>query len=201
VIHLALFDLEEEIEVDFTRWYEDEHVPRMLAQPGWNRMARYRCTDGSPWISIYELDETVPLVPFISEAPFRSGPFAARGVRNYHARTWREIHAAGNPTWAAQWINVIAVDVDPSHAETLSRWYNNVHVPEILRCPGWVANRRYECLDGEPRFLAVYELEDPVRPFTSREWESVVGWDEHVEHIRGFHGFRVYERVLDSHEQ
>ena len=70
--------------------------------------------------------------------------------------------------------------------------------PEILACPGWHANRRYECLDGEPRFLAVYDLEDAERPFNSPEWAAAVGWDDHVDHIRGFHGFRVYELIFDS---
>lgn len=198
MIHLAFLELEKGIEEKFTRWYEGEHVPRMLTRPGWKRMARYRCTDGYPLLSLYELDPDVPLIPFVSEAPFRSGPFAAQGVRSYHARTWREVHAAGDLTWAAQWINAITVDIDALHAEAFSRWYNEIHVPEILACPGWIANRRYECLDGEPRFLAIYELEDPESPFTSREWRSAVGWDEHVEHIRGFHGFRVYKRIFDS---
>jgi hypothetical protein len=37
-----------------------------------------------------------------------------------------------------------------------------------------------------------------VRPFNSPEWEAAVGWDEHVDHIRGFHGFRVYRLIFDS---
>lgn len=197
MIHLALFDLDAELEPAFTRWYERDHVPRMLAQSGWKRMARYRCTDGHPLISLYELDEGVPLHPFISEAPFRSGAFAARGVRNYHARTWRRIQVAGTPAWSAAWVNVITVDIDTAHADLFDRWYRDVHVPEILACPGWRAAQRFECVDGDPRFLAIYDLDDPETPFTSDEWDSAVGWDEHVDHIRGFHGFRVYERIFD----
>ena len=134
----------------------------------------------------------------ISEAPFRSKVFAARGLRNYHARTWREIHSAGDPKWAPQWLNAVTVDIEPPHAAAFNRWYNDVHVPEILECPGWTANRRYECVDGEPRFLALYDLDDPTTPFASPEWSAAVGWDEFVDHIRGFHGFRVYELTFDS---
>lgn len=198
MIHLAAFDLETEAEEGFTSWYEGEHVPRMLARPGWKRMFRYRCTDGYPLLSLYELDEDVALTPRISEAPFRSRRFASRGIRNYHARTWREIHSAGSRLERPEWINVVTVDIEPAHAEAFSRWYNDVHVPEILACPGWHANRRYECIDGEPRFLAIYDLEDDERPFGSPEWASAVGWDEHVDHIRGFHGFRVYRLIFDS---
>jgi hypothetical protein len=201
VIHLALFDLEAAAEPEFTRWYEGEHVPKMLARPGWRSMRRYRCTDGQPLLSIYELDDDLPVGPQISEAPFRSHRFATRGLRNYEARTWREIHSAGDHIEQPGWLNVVTVEVEAAHAEDFSRWYNEVHVPEILACPGWRANRRYECVDGEPRFLAIYDLEDAERPFNSPEWESAVGWDEHVENIRGFHGFRVYRLMFDSGSQ
>jgi hypothetical protein len=199
VIHLALFDLEPGADDEFTRWYESEHASRMLARPGWRRMRRYRCTDGQPLLSLYDLDDDLPAEPHISEAPFRGGDrFAARGIRNYHARTYREIHAAGAHMDRPEWLNVVTVDIEPAYADEFNRWYNEVHVPEILACPGWHANRRYECVDGEPRFLAVYDLEDAERPFNSPEWESAVGWDDHVDHIRGFHGFRVYRLTFDS---
>jgi hypothetical protein len=198
LIHLAVFELEADAEAAFDRWYEGEHVPRMLERPGWQRMRRYRCTDGQPLIAIYDVDDALPVEPRLSEAPFRGDRFATRGIRSYHARTWREIHAAGDHTERAEWLNAVTVDVEAAHAEAFSRWYSQVHVPEILACPGWRANRRYECVDGEPRFLALYELEDPYRPFDSPEWRSAVGWDEHVDHIRGFHGFRVYRLTFDS---
>jgi len=199
LIHLAALDVEAQHEDDFARWYQEEHVPSILERPGWLRMRRYQCTDGQPrYVSIYDLDPAV-VEGRLSEAPFRSGRFASRGLRNYHARTWREIHAAGDHLERPEWINVVTVDVDADGAAAFNRWYNEVHVPEILACPGWHANRRYECLDGEPRFLAIYDLDAPELAFASPEWEAAVGWDEHVDHLRGFHGFRVY-RLLFSCE-
>ena len=200
MIHLALFELEADAEQEFDRWYEREHVPRTLERPGWLRMRRYRCTDGRPLLSLYDLDDALPTEPHLSEAPFRSGRFEARGIRDYHARTWREIHAAGKHLERPEWLNMVTVDVVDAYADDFSRWYDDIHVPEILACPGWRANRRYECVDGEPRFLALYDLDDPVQPFESPQWEAAVGWDEHVGHIRGFHGFRVYELKFDSRD-
>lgn len=198
LIHLALFDLEIAAAQAFALWYKGHHVPRMLTRPGWQRMRWYRCTEGQPLLALYDLDNDFPLESHPSEAPFRSDLFAARGIRNYHARTWREIHSAGDHMECPDWINVVTVDVEAAHADKFSRWYNEVHVPEILACPGWRGNRRYECVDGEPSFLALYDLEDAERPFHSPEWEAAVGWDEHVHHIRGFHGFRVYQLIFDS---
>lgn len=201
MIHLALFDVESELENAFLRWYEAEHAPSILSRPGWRRLSHYRCLDGHPFLSLYELDDDLPLQPSLSAAPFRHGPFTARGVRNYHARTWREIHAAGTPSTEARWINAVTVEIDERDRERFNRWYNDVHVPEILACPGWRSNRRFECVDGESSVLAIYELDDPELAFGSPEWESVVGWDEHVEYIRGFHGFRVYEAMFEQAAQ
>ena len=198
MIHVALFELEPALEDDFLRWYEAEHAPSMLERSGWRRMLHYRSMDGQPFLSMYELDDDLPLQPHLSATPFRRGPFAARGVRNYAARTWREIHAAGTPSpRTAEWINAVIVEIEERDLGPFNRWYNEVHVPEILACPGWRSNRRFACLDGEPSVLAIYELDDPRLAFATPEWESVVGWDEHVEFIRGFHGFRVYELVFE----
>ena len=48
------------------------------------------------------------------------------------------------------------------------------------------------------QYLAIYELDDPRLAFATPEWDSVVGWDEHVEFIRGFHGFHVYELLFEQ---
>jgi hypothetical protein len=197
-IHLAMFDLEAGLEREFGDWYETEHVPAILARDGWHRLRRFQCTDGQPLVSLYDLDDGVSTERQLSEAPFRSDRFAARGIRNYHARTWREIHRAGQHPRRPEWVNIVMVDVEDEYADEFNRWYNEVHVPEILGCPGWLANRRYECVDGEPRFLAIYDLSDPEQPFNSPEWAAAVGWDQHVDHIRGFHGFRVYRLIFDS---
>lgn len=198
LIHVALFELEDGVDQKFLRWYEGHHVPGVLAGPGWQRMRCYRCTDGQPLLAIYDLDDQLATDSRPSEAPFRGGCFAARGIRNYHARTWREIHAAGSSMERPDFLNAVSVKVEPAHAAEFSRWYNEVHVPEILACPGWRANRRYESVDGAPWFLALYDLEDAERPFNTPDWELAVGWDEHLDHIRAFHGFRVYRLIFEA---
>jgi hypothetical protein len=197
MLHLAIYELDPALEADFARWYEAEHTSGILSRPGWRSMRRYQCTDGQPYASIYEVDDDVPTEPHIEAAPFRGGPFVARGLRNYHARTYKEINRSGAPPTKREWLNIVTVDVEDAGAEAFNRWYDEVHVPEILGCPGWLANARYESVDGEPRYLAIYDLEDATRPFSSPEWEAAVGWDEHVGCIRGFHGFRVYRQVFE----
>jgi hypothetical protein len=198
LIHLAGLDAETD-EGAFNEWFVRQHVPRMLARPGWLGARCFECLKGEPHLlTIYELDPSLAGKP-ISAAPFHSGIVQRRGIRDYHARTYRQIHEAGDHLVQPALINVVTVDIDAEYASSFNRWYNEVHFPEILACPGWLGGRRYECIDGEPRFLAIYDLEDPTRPFSTPEYERAVGWDEYADRIRGYHGFRIYRLIHDSH--
>jgi hypothetical protein len=42
-----------------------------------------------------------------------------------------------------------------------NQWYYEEHIPERLSCPGFISARRFRAVEGEPRYLAIYELEGP----------------------------------------
>lgn len=56
---------------------------------------------------------------------------------------------------------------DPAREEVFNDWYNNVHIPDVLSCDGFVRCSRYELStvpgDREARYLTIYEVaaEDP----------------------------------------
>ena len=186
-------------EEGFNEWYVREYLPRVLSRPGWQGARCFECLHGEPrLLTIFDLDESMT-GGRISVAPFQWGFAERRGIRDYHARTYRQIHAAGRHSNPPSLINVVTVDIDQDQAAGFNRWYNEVHFPEILACPGWLGGRRYECIDGEPRFLAIYDLEDAHRPFSTPEYEAAVGWDDHATHIRGYHGFRIYRLIHDTY--
>ena len=161
-------------------------------------MRSYLWTEGRLHISFYDIGDHEGVSPYISEAPFRFDRFAARGVRDYQGRTWREIHSAGEHQFRPEWLNIVTVDIEDAHAAAFSRSYNDLQVREIVGCPGWLANRRYECINVDPRFLAICELVDDAERFNGPERERAAGWDEQVDQIRGFHGFRVCRLTYDS---
>ncbi len=200
LIHLACLDVERAEESRFSRWYEERHLPEMLKRPGWLGARRYECLDGEPrFVTIYDLSDDAVDGSSLSEAPYRSPEYERTGIRDYHARTYRQLHDAGEHPVPPMLVNIVTVDIEGQYADSFNRWYNDVHVPEILSCPGWRGNRRYECIGGEPRFLAIYDLDDERLPFASPEYRAAVGWDEHVQHIRGYHGFRIYRLTYDSY--
>jgi hypothetical protein len=57
---------------------------------------------------------------------------------------------------------VVHTDIDPAHEADFNTWYNEDHVPAIVRQPGFIRARRYVCVEGQdqnPKYLAVYEFE------------------------------------------
>jgi len=56
---------------------------------------------------------------------------------------------------------MVMVDVAPASAEPeFNAWYDDEHVPELLRVPGFLTGVRYRALQGSPRYVAMYDLAD-----------------------------------------
>ena len=56
---------------------------------------------------------------------------------------------------------LVMIEVDPAHEEEFNRWYNEEHFPERQACPGFLGARRFVAVEGEPKYLALYDLESP----------------------------------------
>ena len=52
-------------------------------------------------------------------------------------------------------------DVDASIGDDYERWYFQEHLPERVGVPGFLAGRRYEVVEGAPKFLTYYEGKGP----------------------------------------
>ena len=143
LLHLAGLDVARGHEADFDRRFRDVYLPQLLARPGWRAARLYECIDGEPTrLTLYDLDQEATSSP-ANETPLLD-PILGRRIRNYHARTYRQISAAGEDPASSDLINLITVDIGPRHAPAFSRWYDEIHIPEIVRCPGWKGARRYE---------------------------------------------------------
>jgi hypothetical protein len=62
-----------------------------------------------------------------------------------------------------RWINQVENNcVDISKEIEFNDWYNNIHLPDVLETPGFLAATRYEMRefrDGRGKFLTSYEIE------------------------------------------
>jgi hypothetical protein len=52
-------------------------------------------------------------------------------------------------------------DCEPGNEERYEHWYQTEHLVERLGVPGFLSGRRYESLQGSPRFFTYYETTSP----------------------------------------
>ncbi len=56
---------------------------------------------------------------------------------------------------------LMMTDVDPADEEDFKRWYEEEHLDERMAIPGFINARRFQALEGGPKYLALYDLESP----------------------------------------
>ncbi len=52
-------------------------------------------------------------------------------------------------------------DVAPEHEAAFNEWYDREHINHLLAVPGFLSGGRYRALRGGPKYLAMYELQEP----------------------------------------
>lgn len=62
----------------------------------------------------------------------------------------------------------------PAMEEEFNAWYDTEHLPERMALPGFLSGLRYVCLDGYPRYLALYDL-DHLGAVETSEYKSISG--------------------------
>src|SRR5437868_1913476 len=68
----------------------------------------------------------------------------------------------------------VLMEAPASLEEEFNDWYDTEHFPQRTALPGFLQGRRWVCLQGWPRYLAVYELIDSGA-LRTREYAEVCG--------------------------
>lgn len=87
-------------------------------------------------------------------------------------------------------LHIVRVDVDPEVEAAFNRWYDEVHLPALLACPGWLSARRFLAVDDGPKYAAVYEISGP-EAYETAEFHRVKGFAEFTPHVRNFMRLRL----------
>lgn len=56
---------------------------------------------------------------------------------------------------------LVLMQPPPAFEEEFNAWYDTEHLPERLAVPGFETALRFVCLNGHPRYLAMYDLASP----------------------------------------
>jgi quinol monooxygenase YgiN len=59
----------------------------------------------------------------------------------------------------ARIINIVATECAPKNDAKFNKWYNEVHIPMLMKNKGIKKVTRYRIIDEKPRFIAVYEYD------------------------------------------
>jgi hypothetical protein len=65
-------------------------------------------------------------------------------------------------------INILGMECSPGGEERFNTWYNEKHVPDLLKCKAIKSARRFKLMPPGgapeyPKFLAVYEFENTAK--------------------------------------
>ena len=93
-------------------------------------------------------------------------------------------------------ILVVTAEIDSEVEADWNRWYDEVHLPEALACPGVLRGARYLAVgdasltdhgerasDGARVYTTVYELESP-EALETPEFQAMRGWYQFTDRIR-----------------
>ena len=91
---------------------------------------------------------------------------------------------------------IVTAEVDAAIETEWNKWYDSVHLPDALRCPGVRRGRRYmasgeitETAAGKTErtmrriYTTIYELDSPDAIATP-EFRAMRGWYEFAPHVR-----------------
>ena len=91
---------------------------------------------------------------------------------------------------------IVTAEVDPQVEAEWNRWYDAVHLPDALACPGVLSGRRFASV-GDSRlsergvsgrsparvYTTIYELAGPEAVETP-EFNAMRGWYQFAPHVR-----------------
>lgn len=91
---------------------------------------------------------------------------------------------------------IVTAEVDPAVEVEWNRWYDTVHLPDALKCPGVRHGHRYvssgevsETAAGKTEraarriYTTIYELDSPDATRTP-EFQAMRGWYQFAPHVR-----------------
>lgn len=96
----------------------------------------------------------------------------------------------------ARCLLIVTAEVDGPVEAEWNRWYDDVHLPDALACPGVLGGRRFVSAgrisvsergarrsDERRIYTTVYELSGP-EAVDSPEFAAMRGWDRFAPHVR-----------------
>lgn len=166
-IFLVYTDIDPKYEEEFNAWYNTEHLPELLALPGFLNAARYVATKGGPQhLAVYEITD----VGAVQTPEFKNRKRTPWGARvspsvigkNMARIVGQQIFPAGAEMLdrgMAPALQIGRMSVPASADAEWNTWYNGEYIPGYRKVPGVIYARRFRVVDGNVGYTTVYEFE------------------------------------------
>jgi hypothetical protein len=156
-----------EREDEFNDWYDLEHLPQVVALPGFVRGRRYMVENAKPkYLAWYDTaDERVEPGAGFQRFVAHPTPWWTRMARCFEYRermNFRLMCDVGRvPEEDTPWLYIVHTDIPDHIVDEYNEWYDREHLPRLVTVPGVVRARRYTAVaDNGPKYLTAYELTD-----------------------------------------
>ena len=168
-LYLVWADVPADMEEDFNRWYNEEHLAELLAIPGLLSAARYVAVSGSPkYLAAYELDN-----PEVRDTPEYEAHLikptewsqrvnlqtrATRIIQNNYRQIFPlEVSREVAESDMAPVPQIGRMRIPEDQEDEFNKFYNTTYAPNYAEVPGCIRFRRYALYKGQgPKYTVVY---------------------------------------------
>ena len=213
-------------EEEFNDWYENEHIPLRVNTPTFLNWTRWKAIDGekptygaSYDLESYEATKTAPYTTLAETRSDREKDILKKvellDRRHYELLETPSSHppsALYDETNPASYAVFVSLTVKPELEDDFNKWYDEEHIPMLVKAPGWVRSRRFVLKDAgqrgvegqkeqktPPKYLAVHEWASPAafetaefREATSTPWRARMVEGAEVWELRTFEVMRAW---------
>lgn len=195
-------------EDEFNEWYDTHRIPGHMALPGFLSAQRYKDPERSNHLTIYELESPAVLesegYAKLSALPHAKTRWMLDNVAGYSCYLGNEFRnqrrdGLGDEALDAAILYPVFFSVPDESADDFNAWYDDEHVPMLLKCEDWLLVRRFDIYDGEPQpwtHLALHYLRG-LSALDSPELEAArnTEWRKRLGEESWFRAsFQIFER-------
>ncbi len=165
-------------EDDFNNWF-NEHIPHILKVPGYLWGQRYVAMRGDrKYLVVYQIENATYYDSLFGPDYSKRHPITLAEWEKWDRVLWRNTRISvyeqiyGTPIASSllrsdRPLILEMIDVTVEKEPEWNQWYDNSHMPNLLKVPGYVMGGRFRIVESpvlanlqtKPKYLAIYELE------------------------------------------
>lgn len=160
-----------DFEERFNTWYDTEHIPIRMDCPGFVSGQRYRRHNAAGYLAVYEMTDlgamSTQAYTEVKTRPSEETAWMLKNVTGFTRYLANETSVRTNGDEAdaldAPFLYAVSFNVPDEATAEFDDWYEQDHVPLLMKEPKWLMVRRLRVADGVPEpytHLALHYLSD-----------------------------------------